>query len=240
VEPCLYICHPCEQVFPTLGETLEQFRASIEEGDAWKNWSLVCVPLNPAGSLTTRDLTSLVISRKGPVLFLRPVQTKAVADVRLRLEGTVSILIREAFDLPSIKEHAEEARVAHEAGEPRISRNKVISLLLMRKLDREHMWAGNDKGYMWHDDLPKGRGIDEKFTPIIAHITNLLLQHDLLVRKTSKSTSKYALNPARRKEIHEILRTRSFTGAIAETFGRDRFDESVRELDLLDEYLVDE
>lgn len=101
------------------------------------------------------------------------------------------------------------------------------------------MWAGNSKGYMWTDDIRKGRGVDEKYGSRVATVLNVLLQNELLTFKTSQSSRKYALNPERREEIYEILRSRSFPTGANKSFSRSEGLESCRVLDVLDEYKKD-
>jgi hypothetical protein len=90
---------------------------------------------------------------------------------------------------------------------------------------------------MWFDDISKGRGMPEKFANYVPSTLSLLLQEKILIVKTSKSARKYALNPERRAEIHQILRARAFNGVnICRLIARDAQLASARDLDPLDEY----
>ncbi|MEE4675873.1 hypothetical protein V2K57_15810 [Pseudomonas alliivorans] len=83
-----------------------------------------------------------------------------------------------------------------------------MALLILEKLVLNNIWGGKEKGYMWSTDIPKGRGVDEKYAHRTPHVLNLLLQHDLLIKKASQGKSKYALNSHLRTDINAILRDR--------------------------------
>lgn len=112
----------------------------------------------------------------------------------------------------------------------------IVALLIMAKLEANHMWAGNSKGYMWAADIPKGRGVDEKYKDRTPHVLNLLYQHHLLVKKPSQGKSKYALNDQCRTEIYGALRERKLPREVERLLQRHPTLESVRSLDGLPDY----
>lgn len=189
-------------------------------------------------SFNINDLCSAVVSAPGPVLLLHPVKNADHLNFRARLGGRQNIVMKEAFDTEAIRAAVAEVKQAHDNGDPHISRDQVVALLIMRKLDQERMWMGhNKKGCMWADDIPNGRGVDEKFKSRVAPVLNILLQAGLLDTKRSKGKNKYALHPDRRELIMGILETRQFPKELEDTFARCRETVSCRELDLLDEYV---
>src|SRR5690606_5533097 len=105
---------------------------------------------------------SAVLQKPGPILLLRPVQNKTLQLVRLRLNGKVPIEAQELSTLNELRAAIVALGNRFEAGEPFLTLDLVVALLLLRKLDQERMWGGNAKGYMWAEDIPKRRGIDEK------------------------------------------------------------------------------
>jgi hypothetical protein len=114
----------------------------------------------------------------------------------------------------------------------------IVALLVMAKLEANHMWAGNAKGYMWAADIPKGRGVDEMYKDRTPHVLNLLYQHHLLVKKPSQGKAKYALNVQCRTEIYEVLRDRKLPREVERLLQRHPTLESVRSLDVLPDYEV--
>ncbi|MEP6606375.1 MAG: hypothetical protein ABJA60_09720 [Nitrosospira sp.] len=236
MDPCLYIRHPCETTIPGFEPTVSDFKSAAGADERWRGWQLSSHVYDKAGSLVTRNLCAQVLAAPGPVIFINPVQQSVIAAMRLKLNGRVSVLVRDAYDLDTLANCSLEAKELHDSGAPRIPRNKAVALLLVRKLEREHMWAGNAKGYMWGDDLHKGRGMDEQFASQIPLVSNILLQHEVLTSKVSMSSKKYALNPDHRAAIMEMLRIRKFGDALEKVLLGDKIDISARDLDLLNEY----
>ena len=115
-------------------------------------------------------------------------------------------------DSTSLWDALEEARKRYESGEPHLSRGLVLSLLLINKLEKERMWGGNAKGYKWAGDMPSGRGMPEEYSGLVPNLINLLLSHNLLIKKVSQGKNKYALNPNFRPQIYDALRTRNLEG----------------------------
>lgn len=187
-------------------------------------------------SLNARDFCSTVLQAPGPVVLLQPVQRDVIEEVRLRLGTRVPVIINSVSCIDGLRALIVEAVGRFDAGEPLVPLDVAVALLMMRKLDREHMWTGNAKGYMWASDIPKGRGLDEKYASRVPNVLNVLLMQGLLVFKTSNSKKKYALNPERREEIYEILRTRKLPESTERPLLRHEATESVRTLDLLAEY----
>lgn len=185
--------------------------------------------------MDARDFTSRVMQSRGPVLLLEPIQSNSRLEILRRLGGKVPIRVTAIQTVVDLESSIAQAIADFEAGEPRISLDIAVALLLMHKLDRNHMWAGNAKGYMWSDDIPNGRGLDQQYSSRLSVVFNALLQGDFLTFKTSKGKRKYALNPSRRPEIHEILRQRKFPSATESSLLRNKETESVRVLDALPE-----
>jgi hypothetical protein len=232
----LYLCHPCDVRVPGLPACVKTTLERVSKEPAWDSWKIECREYDKNCSLGIQKLCAEVISRSGPVLLLNPVQKKIFDEINKRLGGRVNVLLEDAYDEPRILESILRARQIHDSGEPHLARNLIVALLILRKLDQERMWAGNSKGYMWADLIPKGRGVKEEFADAVGHVINVLFQHDLLIYKTSKSSTKWACNPTRREEIYTALRDRAFTDGLHTVLARDAKVKSARELDLLDCY----
>lgn len=187
-------------------------------------------------SLVVRDFHSRVLQDPGPVLLLRPVQENTIVEVRRRIGVRVPVDVCDVTCVEELEAALDRLCGQFDAGEPAQALDLVVALLLMRKLDQEHMWTGNAKGYMWASDIPKGRGLKEEFAPRVPHVLNVLLQRGYLASKTSKGKTKYALNPDRRKDIYDVLRNRGFPEEVQRIWLRLTGLASVRELDLLDCY----
>jgi hypothetical protein len=232
----IYLYYPQDRHVPGMQSWVEEAVAAIATRQDWSGWTIRQMPLDRGCSANARDLYALVVADLGPVLLLQPVQERFHLDVQGRLHGRSSVLRREAYSSAEVVQHLEEARSIHDSGEPHLPRRFVVALLMMRKLERNLMWAGRNKGYMWVDDIRKGRGLDEQFSDQVPEVLSLLYQHGILIAKPSQGGTKYALNPDRREEIHEILTRRRFLPPLSVLLLRDVRLASARELDLLDCY----
>lgn len=226
----IYITHPADQYENSPAELVNLCR----DHPKWRDeWQFRLRPYNANSSLVAQDFCSAVLQRPGPIVMLRPVQQKTIEEVRRRVGSRLPIVIELVETAEALEVAIDTAIQNFRNGEPMLALDVVVALLLMRKLDHENMWTGNAKGYMWVSDIPNGRGLDIKYKPRIPNVLNILLNNDLLVYKISKSKKKYALNPDRRKDIHDILRSRKFPRYIEGALLRHPDSESVRVLDIL-------
>lgn len=232
---CLHITFPGEQTIPGLRAIILTF-ASQAKTVLGSDWMIRHMEYDVRLSLNANNFVGLVHSLPGPVLMVRPVQGKTLTEVTLRLEGRQLVTPAEAYDAATLLTAIQELKGHHDLGEPLVPLLRAVALMIVRKLERNHLWGGNAKGYMWWDWIPKGRGIAEEYKPYVADLVFLLKQHNLLISKTSNSQQKYALNPDKREEIGDILRDRRFSVALERVFARDGATLSARVLDCLDEY----
>lgn len=230
----VYLCCPLDRYLPGIGEIARQ---SIQATGLEASGAVRLTQYDNSCQLRIADICSQVIANPGPVVLVNPVQQAVVVTLRDRLAGHAVVLVCDVTCTDDLVAKLTEAQELHESGEPQIPRRRVVAFLLLRKLEREVMWAGKNKGYMWASDIPKGRGLNEKFSDDVPAVISLLLQDGLLIFKTSQGKRKYALNPERREEIYEILRERRFPqSSCTRIFERDERLESVRHLDCLSEY----
>ena len=233
---CLHLGHPAPEYQGDISDVVGQFLAMPATERPCPDWVVRSYPYRRDYSLDARNFSSTVLSTPGPVLLLLPHQRKSIQEIRQRLEGRQLVATAESFDLETLFDAVANLLQQHTSGEPLLPLDRVVALLLLRKLDQERMWTGNAKGYMWADDIPKGRGIDERFASRVPHVLNVLLNHHLLVRKTSNSSSKFGLNPDYRVQIYKILSDRMFPEPINGMLNRQPLNETARSLDLLDIY----
>lgn len=232
---CLHIGFPGERAIPGLRACVLAFGQSADARVICPLWAISPAEYDLRNSLDTRDFIAAVGATPGPVLMLRPIQGTVLAEITTRLEGRQLVIPADAYDHETLREAIADIKAHHDAGEPLLPLQRVVGLLLVRKLDREHMWAGNSKGYMWRDWIPKGRGIDEAFKPHIPDLLYLLELHTVLISKVSNGDKKYALNPNRRVEIGDMLRGRRFSPELEHVFARQGASLPARILDGIDD-----
>lgn len=208
---------------------LGQWRARPTWNEA--AWEMHLTTYAGDSSLDAESFASRVSQTNGPILLLRPVQNNALTEIQKRISLRVPIFVEEVADLNQLSQAIGRALTSFENGEPTVPRDLAVALMLMYKLDANHMWAGNAKGYMWADDLPKGRGFDENQASRLPLVVSILLKADILTRKTSKSASKYALNPEHRKEIYAMMRNRRFPDGVHDSLTSNREWISARAID---------
>lgn len=233
---CLHVTLPDQHTIPGLRGHVHAFASNQAIAVLGADWTVRITEYDVRQSLNANDFVRLVHSVPGPVLMLRPVQAKTLTEVTLRLEGRQLVTPADAYDPATLLTAIEQLKGHHDRGEPLVPLRRAVALMVVRKLEREHLWGGNAKGYMWSDWIPKGRGIDEAYKAYIPDLVFLLKQHNVLISKTSNSLQKYALNPDKRGEIGDVLRDRKFSTELERVFARDGATLSARVLDCLDEY----
>lgn len=234
--PIVYVGHPVSQ-YP--GDCAEWVVACAQAPADLGGAEIKAFPYERNSSLNANEFCSRVRKAPGPVLLLQNVQTKTVELIREKLGTLVPILVVSVGAIEELRATLMRVCDLHAQGLPHAPLDVVVGLLMVRKLDQERMWGGNAKGFMWADNIPKGRGLDAKFEGRVPHVLNMLYQRGIIVLKTSQSQKKYALNQDRREEIYDILRARKFPADIQGVLSRCGELESVRSLDLLGCYDVD-
>jgi hypothetical protein len=228
-----YIGHPPGQYD---GCPAESVRSCAQNPALHGGWPIKAKEYSPDASLNARDFCSMVLQSSGPVILIESVKQGTIEEVRVRVGARVPVLVERIDNVTDLRATLVRAQALFQSGEPLVGLDVIVGLLMIRKLDQEHMWTGNAKGYMWVSDIPKGRGLDLKYAPRVAHVLNILFQHDLIVCKISNGKKKYALNPNRREEIYEILRCRKLPPEVNRLLLRHPTTETVRVLDLLCDY----
>lgn len=238
--PHLHICCPGGQAFPGLLAVVQEFIADHSQTVLGDDWTVSTTLYDDRGHLDARAYTGAVASRPGPTLFLRPVQSNALADITFRLQERHLAVPADVYDLPTLIVAIIDLRAHYDLGEPLVPFQRAVALMVVAKLYNEHMWGGKNKGYMWEEWIPKGRGIDEQYHPHVRNALFILRQHDMLISKVSNGKQKFALNPNRRNEIGDILRHRRFSQALERVFARGGATLPARELSFLDNFEVDD
>jgi hypothetical protein len=200
----VYLVHPGPQQNPDLAGWIVEVEHLIRTVTDWDDWDLECIRYNDRNGFDVQPLFVRVLNKPGPVVLLENVQQKPLADIREKLGIHAVLLVESAADPTDLWAIVDDARQRHINGEPLLARKLVAAVLIVRKLRHGNHWGGNAKGYLWHYDLAKGRGVPEQFSDIVGEVANDLLLQDILIYKTSKGLKKYALNPERKAEIHAI------------------------------------
>ncbi len=216
-----------------MGGWIDEVLALLRAEPDWDEWDLISIPYNGKNGFDVQPLFVRALNKPGPIVVLEKVQSGPLANLREKLGVRVVIQPTAVADPADIWTEVGKARRRHEVGEPLLARKFVVAVLIVRKLRNLNRWAGKDKGYLWHFDLAKGRGVDEEFADIVEEVANDLLQHEVLIEKTSQGKKKYALNPARKPEVHAIAESAAFWNAsLEEVLLRDHNTEPARRLTL--------
>lgn len=210
-------------------DLIDQLKAA-PTGDA-ATWTLAVRHYKADGSIDAVSFASTTMQSPGPVLLLQPIQRNAYDAIYVRLGDRVPVLRRGVTNLNELSEAIAEAIADYARGEPMIPRDLAVALMLVHKLDSNHMWSGNAKSYMWTDDLSKGRGFDEAHACRLPDVLRILTGSEILVFKPSRARRKYALNPELRAEIHDMMRTRRFPDAVHSRLIVNDDRVSVRDID---------
>lgn len=198
----IYLLHPTEKYLPGAAAWAAEVKALLGREQEWSEWDLIVTPYDGQNSFAVQPLFVRVLNKPGPVVLLEGVQRKAMENLRERLRTRSIILVQSVSDSGELWAVLDEARRRFESGEPFLPRKFVVAVMIVRKLRKGNYWAGKEKGYLWQDDLAKGRGVDERYADIAHVVANDLLQHEILIFKTSQGKKKYALNPVKKPEVH--------------------------------------
>ncbi|QBB69359.1 hypothetical protein ELE36_02640 [Pseudolysobacter antarcticus] len=233
---CLHIGHPTERTFPGLEACITGYVNRGGFKALCGEWQDVRHPYDHQGSLDARDFCSNVLARPGPVLLLKPIKSDVLADIRTRLHGRTQVLVGEACDEPTLAQLLAELKRGQDAGEPLLPIDLVVGLLIVRKLERDHFWGGDAKGYMWRDNVPKGRGIGPHLVSRVPEVLNTLVLNEYLIKKTSNGKPKFAVNPDQKHMVYDCLRDRDFVARAGQLLRRNPGTVTAAELADLDDY----
>lgn len=234
----LHLLRPQEALFPGINGWLQEAMLAMGAVPKWDGCTVIRdITYDVRGAFNAQSCADKVAAQFGPVVLLESVQTPARLDLVRRIGTRTVVLARHVHDQHSLLAAFDEAHDLFVAGEPRLQRFLVVALLLVKKLEREHMWGGKNKGYKWASDLPTGRRMNAKFSSVVPQVLGWLLSNDVLIKKVSQGSNKYALNPNRKPQIYQAIRLRSFESFLDlhRVLIRDTETASVRELDSLND-----
>ncbi len=160
-------------------------------------------PTYPPPPLIRSHLT--IALRVLATLSLRPIALRVLAA-----RNRAVVLVKAPTSSDGLMASIVEAWRRHETGEPLLASKLIVSVLIVRKLKARHYWGGKAKEYLWASDLAKGRGVDERFADIAPEVANDLFLSGILIKKTSQGQPKYALDPERKSEVHDIADQATF------------------------------
>jgi hypothetical protein len=200
----VYLRHPPESLLPGIAGWVAEVRAILATETEWAEWEIESGEYDAQCAFRIQSVADKVRDVRGPVLLIEPVQTPAREQLRERLRTVAPMLVEAAGCAEDLWRHLVEAQRRHLAFRPMLPRRFVAAVLIVRKLERWHYWGGKDKGYLYADELAKGRGVDDAFADIAADVANDLFTKEILIRKPGKGKAKYALNPNRKEAIYRI------------------------------------
>jgi len=213
-------------------------KESLEVMQANAKWDNCCIRetiFDEYGAFSAQSVADKIMSEMGPVVMVPNFQTSAALELARRIGTKTVIRTGPVGDSTCLWQLLEEAHDAFQAGDPQRPRSIAVAILLMNKLEKEHMWGGKNKGYKWVGDLPTGRGMPANCAGVVPNIIGQLFNKTVIIRKTSQGMYKYALNPAMKAEIYECLRSQSLDvfPELKRIFERDIQTLSARLLDLV-------
>jgi hypothetical protein len=200
-----YLLHPLPQYLPHAAEWANEVKGILGDDPAWSDWDFYVAPYDERNNFHVQPLFVRVLNKRGPVVLVENVQRKPLEELRRRLRTRAIVMTEVVSDSTNLLEVAIEAKRRFDSGEPFLPRKLIVAVLIVRKLRKGNYWAGKEKGYLWYDDLTKGRGVDERYADIAHEVANDLLQHEILIFKLSQGKRKYALNPKRKPEVHAFF-----------------------------------
>jgi hypothetical protein len=155
----IYLLHPLEMYLPGAAAWAVEVEveALFRDNQSWNDWDLIVTPYDEQNSFAVQPLFVRVLNKPGPVVLMESVQRKALENLRGRLRTRAVVMVPLVADAADLWTVLEEARGRFESGEPFLPREFVVAILIVRKLRKGNYWAGKEKGYLWQDDLAKGR-----------------------------------------------------------------------------------
>lgn len=230
---CIYLLHPQERFLPGIGAWISEYSDFAATEVAWSGWTLQTISYDDANNFSARGVLSRVADRLGPVVLVEKAQTPAKERLRELLRHRSVVVVTYASDATDILAALDCARERFLSGEPFLPRKFVVAVLILRKLERGDYWGGGakNKAFAYADELAKGRGVDDQFADVSREVANDLYLHDLLVKKPSKSRTKYALNPSRREDVYAAINDCRFSEKLTRILMKDQNEVAARHLD---------
>ncbi len=206
----IYLLHPREMYLPGSAAWAIQVETILSQDPAWGNWDFLATTYDERNGFPVQPLFVRVLNKPGPVVLVESVQRKPLEELRTRLRARSVVMTEFVGDAADLLSAVLEARRRFDTGEPFLPRKFVVAVLIVRKLRKGNYWGGKEKGYLWYDDLAKGRGVDERYADIVHEVANDLCLHGILIFKKSQGKKKYALNPSVKPEVHAIANDGTF------------------------------
>lgn len=210
--PHLYILHPAESRLPGITARLASAQDRVRNSAAWDDCSISTFEYDPQAGFNVPTVSDFVLRNPGPVLLIQKVQHRLRTRLEELLKSRVVVYCAEIACDDDLWAILEEAREAHEDGQPRVPLREVIAYLILRKLESQGKWGGEakNKAFLWSDDLARG-GFPKDLCDAreIMNVAQELAKADILSFKKSEGKSKYALGE--KGIVQPILDSHSFT-----------------------------
>jgi hypothetical protein len=232
----VYVVHPSEKAFPGISEWISDVKSVVADDAAWDPFPIRWLPMADDNSFRVTDVLSRVGAELGPVLVFAVAQSIPRQQTRQKLARRTVVKTTTSGDSTQLWNDLCEIRDLFASGQPHLPRRLVATMLIVRKLHRHKYWGGgNEKNFLWGDEIANGRGVSPAFKDIAQEIANFLrLKEILIVKYGGKGTKgqKYALNPSRIDDITALANDGTASDpTIEQWFFKDNNLVSARDLD---------
>ena len=221
----LHVGSPQKKNHPYIDEWIEDAWGKITQINS--GWKLRKFKYDEKNNFVPHDQFTAIKSLPGPVLLIEKVQRKSAKILADRINNKFPIDIVDIRSEDQLEKIMLQSIEQYKNYDPFLPRKYVVALLVINKLVQLNMWGGKNKGYLWYHDIPKGRGVPDKFKDVIGDVVNILKENEILISKTSQGKKKYAVNPENKELIHNILRSRSFEGRVRDLLLKDKRTASI-------------
>lgn len=232
----VYVVHPSDKAFPGISHWIVEVEAVVEGDVAWASFPIRWLPMADDNSFRVTDVLSRVGTQLGAVLLFDVAQAKPRQETRQRLARRTVVKTTSPGDSTQLWKDLCEIRDLFASGQPHLPRRMVATMLIVRKLHRHKYWGGgNEKNFLWGDEIANGRGVPPTFKDVAQDVANFLrLKEILIVKYGGKGTKgqKYALNPSRIDDITALANDGTASDpTIEQWFVKDNSVVSARDLD---------
>jgi len=232
----VYVVHPSEKGFPGISEWIGEIESVVADDTSWAPFPIRWICMGNDNSFRVTDVLSRVGSELGPVLVFAVAQSVPRQQTVQHLARRTVVKLTAPGDSTQLWTDLCEIRDLFASGEPFLPRRLVAAMLITRKLHRHKYWGGgNEKNFLWGDELANGRGVPPTFKDIAPEIANFLYQKGILIVKYEgkrKKGQKYALNPARIDDVAALANDGTASDpTVQQWFYKDHTLVSARDLD---------
>lgn len=232
----IYVVHPSERAFPGIGEWITEVDAVVAGDAAWVSFPIRWLRMSDDNSFRVTDVLSRVGTELGPVLIFDVAQAISRQQTKQKLARRTVVMVTSPGDSTQLWNDLCQIRELFASGQPHLPRRLVATMLIVRKFHRHKYWGGgNEKNFLWGDEIANGRGVPPIFKDIAQDVANFLYQKNIFIVKYEGKRAKgqkYALNPARMDDVTRLANEGTASDpSIEQWFFKDNHLVSARDLD---------